>query len=71
MEFSVSRGKHGVIVCEDDWGVITFELPRSATDQLDRACIIDIEGGIDLTGMEQWLDSAVIAVRNWLAPHRS
>lgn len=65
MGFNISKGKHGTIVCEDDSGVVTIELPADGISQVDRSDIIDIEGGIDISSMDQWLDEMVAAVRAW------
>ena len=65
MAFTISRGKHGNLLCEDDSGIITFELPAG---ELTRDNVVDIEGGIDVSGMDAWLDTAVAEVRAWLVP---
>jgi len=67
MPVSIISGKSGTIVYEDDFGTITFERPDSGPDEiLDSSHVLDIEGNIDLAGMEQWLEAAVIATRKWL-----
>ena len=67
MPASIASGKNGTIIYEDDFGTITFELPLRGSDEiLDSSHVVDIEGNIDIAGMDQWLETAVAATRKWL-----
>ena len=71
MGFNIGKGKRGTIVCEDDSGIITIELPSAGIAAVGRSDIIDIEGGIDISNMDQWLDEMIAAVKAWGNSQRS
>ena len=66
----ISRGKHGLVIWEDDAGRFSFEAQGSGRGQtVSRADLVDMEGALDIANLESSLDTMVIEVNAWLADH--
>lgn len=70
MAAHISRDRKGLVVWEDLPGRFTFEpqgLGRGQT--VSREDLVDMEGALDIGGLDASLDAIVIEVNAWLATH--
>ena len=66
----ISRGKHGLVVWEDDLARYSFEAQGSGRSQtVSREDLVDMEGSLDVANLDASLEAVVIELNTWLATH--
>ncbi len=64
----ISRGKHGLIIWEDDQVRYSFESQVSGRRQtVSREDLVDMEGALDIATLDTSLDAVVTELNVWLA----
>jgi hypothetical protein len=66
----ISRDRKGNVVWEDVAGRFTFEPQGHGRGQtVAREDLVDMEGSLDIGGLDASLDAIVLEVNAWLATH--